>query len=62
MLLPANQREGKLKLPVYLDVEGEECRKPLAVGLANVVLQHINIRIRESRVKVNDRTEGQLPG
>src|SRR2546425_10507187 len=58
MLHPAQEREGNLKLAVDLDVEGKEPREPLAVGLANVVFEHINFRIGESRMKVDYRAEG----
>src|SRR5690349_18385719 len=62
ILHPANRCERKLKLPVYLDVQGEEGREPSTVGLANVVLEHIHVGIGKSGMQVNDRAEGQLPG
>src|SRR5262245_30395474 len=62
ILHPANRYEGKLKLPVYLDVQGEEGREASTVGLANVVLEHIHVRIRESCMKIHDGAEGHLPG
>ena len=61
-LHPANRCEGKLKLPIYFYVEREEGREASAVGLANVVLKHIHVRIWESCMKINDGAEGQLPG
>src|SRR5262245_38036727 len=62
ILHPANRCEGKLKLPVYLYVQGEEGREASTVGLANIVLEHIHVGIGESGMQVNDRAEGQLPG
>src|SRR6185503_20263949 len=62
ILHPANRCEGKLKFPVYLYVEGEECREASTVRLANIVLEHIHVRVGKSCMQVNDRAEGQLPG
>lgn len=62
MLHRANEGKRELELSVQLDVEREKGWKPLAVGLADVVLQLIDFRIWESRMQVNHWTEGQLPG
>src|SRR5262245_57781061 len=59
---PANRYEGKMKLAVYLYVQREERREASTVGLANIVLERIHVRIGKSGMQVNDRAEGQLPG
>src|SRR5467141_5045375 len=58
---PAYQWQPQRKLAINSCVQGEERGEAQAVWRAHIILQDIHIRIRQPRVHVDHRTQGQFP-
>src|SRR5882762_497064 len=58
---PAYERQAQRKLAIDSCVQGEERGEAQAVWRAHIILQDIHRRIRQPRVHVDHRTQGQFP-
>src|SRR5467141_3383174 len=58
---PAYQWQAQRKLAIDSCIQGEERGEAQAVWRAHIILQDVHVRIRQPRVHVDHRTQGQFP-
>src|SRR5277367_5558830 len=56
----AHIRHAQREFAKYFDIERKECGKTPTVRCSHVVLQNVDLRVRQARPEIDDRADGEL--